>query len=65
MFSNLQNYHDKMFWNQAAKKVSEEFDLYLDQGFFEENVRNPVWICREPISLILGARFSLILGTRW
>jgi len=38
-----------------------------DQGFFRENVWNPVWICRDPISLILGARwwFSLILGTRF
>ena len=33
-------------------------------GFFKENVRYPVWICRVPISLILGTRFSLILGTR-
>jgi len=31
--------------------------------FFKENVRYPVWICREPISLILGTRFE-ILGTR-
>jgi len=35
-------------------------------GFFKENVRDPVWICRDPISLILGTRFSLSLGTgRW
>jgi len=34
-------------------------------GFFKENVRNPVWICRDPVSLILGIRFSLILGTWW
>jgi len=34
-------------------------------GFFlKENVRNPVWICEDPISLILGTQFSLILGTR-
>ena len=35
----------------------------LNQGFFKENVRYPVWTCRDPISLILGTRFSLILGT--
>ena len=35
------------------------------QGFFKENVTNPVWICRDPISLILGTQFSLILGTRF
>jgi len=36
-------------------------------GFFKENVRYPVWTCRDPISLILGTRwwFSLILGTRF
>jgi len=39
--------------------------IELIQGFFKENVRNPVWICRDPISLILRTRFSLILGTRW
>ena len=32
--------------------------------FYKENVRNPVWICRGPISMILVTRFSLILGTR-
>jgi len=30
---------------------------------FKENIKYPVWICRDPISLILGTRFS-ILGTR-
>jgi len=25
--------------------------------FFKENVRNPVWICTDPISLILGIQF--------
>jgi len=24
--------------------------------FFKENVRYPVWTCRDPISVILGAR---------
>jgi len=33
------------------------------QFFFNENVSYPVWTCREPISLILGTRFS-IQGTR-
>jgi len=33
--------------------------------FFKDNVRCPVWNCRDPISLILGTRFSLILGTRF
>jgi len=33
--------------------------------FFKENVRYPVWTCRDPISLILETQFSLILGTRF
>jgi len=38
--------------------------LTLIQGFFKENVRYPVWIYRDQIYLILGTRYSLILGTR-
>jgi len=37
--------------------------LSVKSAFFKENVRYPVWICREPISLILGTRFE-ILGTQ-
>jgi len=33
--------------------------------FFKEHVRYPVWTFRDPISLILATRFSLILGTQW
>ena len=42
--------------------------LHLQTGsslirfFFEENVRYPVWICGDPISLILGTRFSDFRG---
>jgi len=36
-----------------------------NQSFFKENIRYPVWVCRDPIFLILGTRFSLIPGTRW
>jgi len=39
--------------------------LPVVHNLFKENVRNPVWICSDPISLILGTRFSLILGTRF
>jgi len=35
---------------------------YTYSGFFKENVRHPVWTCRDPISLIPGTRFP-ILGT--
>ena len=39
--------------------------LTVKPGFFyKENVMYPVCTCRDPISLILGTRFSLILGTR-
>jgi len=30
--------------------------LLLYISFFKENVRYPVWTCRDPISLILGTR---------
>jgi len=36
----------------------------LYQVFFKENVRYLVWTCGDPISLILGTRFSLYPGTR-
>jgi len=36
--------------------------MFTKVVFVEENVRYPVWTCRDPISLILGTRFS-ILGT--
>jgi len=39
--------------------------LHSFQFFFKENVRHPVWTCWYPISLIIGTRVSLILGTRW
>ena len=43
--------------------VAWQFYLF-SQFFLKENVRSPVWTCRDPISLILGTRFFLILGTR-
>ena len=33
--------------------------LWFHQGFFQENVKQPVWTCRDPISLILGTRAGL------
>jgi len=38
---------------------------FFVQFFFKENVRYPIWICMDPICLILGTRFYLILGTRF
>jgi len=35
------------------------FKLPIKQVFFKENVRYPVWTCRDPISLILGTQFSV------
>jgi len=40
-------------------------EMFTKVVFFKENVRYPVWTCRDLISLILGTRFSLILGTRF
>jgi len=39
--------------------------LVQPRFFFKENVRYPVWNCRDPISLIPGTRISLILRTQW
>ena len=51
-------YHDLM----VGINYKINLIMYL-QGFFKENVRYLVWTFRDPISLILGTRFSLILGT--
>jgi len=56
---------------EAVKKVAKVAKTCSNdkQFFFKENrvklVWIPVWICRDPISLILGTRFSLILGTQF
>jgi len=50
--------------NFAYSEMIALFYTKAKDIFFKENVRNPVWICRDSISLILGTRFSLILGTR-
>jgi len=47
----------------SAEIVFRKFGKVNPVFFFKENIRYPVWICRDPISLILGTRFSLILGT--
>ena len=49
----------KIVW---AFDCSTVFRAYFATGFSKENIRYPVWTCRDPISLILGTRFSMILG---
>jgi len=49
----------------GADDIFAQQIFWLSQVFFKENVRYPVWTCRDPISLILGIRFSLILRTRF
>jgi len=39
-------------------------NVHVVQVFFKENIRYPVWTCRDPIFQILGIRFSLIPETR-
>jgi len=51
--------------NVLAFECSTIVRAYFATGFFKENIRYPVWTCRDPISLILGTRFSMILGTRF
>jgi len=50
---------------RAARTPLRAKPRWCKPVFFKENVRYPVWTYREPISLILGTRFFLILGTRW
>jgi len=45
--------------------IFDNVKILIMPVFFKENVAYPVWTCRDPISLILGIRFSLIIGTRW
>ena len=51
----------RFYWILKRKVYLAKMN-HLPQGFFKEN---PVWTRRDPISLILGTRFSLILGTRF
>jgi len=61
-----------LFWlsrEEVLQKITRAHTFYMQllhlwQLFLKENVRNPAWICKDPISLIPGTRFSLILGTR-
>jgi len=48
----------------VSSKANTLFFLLLISFFLKENVRFLVWTCRDPISLILGTRFSLILRAR-
>jgi len=61
-------------WLESSHRFESRFQLcllhgkqnyYINQGFFEENVKYPVWTYRDPISLILGTRFFLVRGTHW
>ena len=58
-FNTVENFTTNFVFQGMVKKFS------IQQVFFKENIWYPVWTCRDPISLILGTRFSLILGTRW
>jgi len=49
--------HDKVCSCEICEALNVE-----PRVFFNENVRNPVWICRDPISPILGTRFSWFQG---
>jgi len=40
--------------------IKDVFMFGLQQVFYKENVRCPVWICRDPISMILGTRFEIL-----
>jgi len=56
-----ESFAEKTNRQRAAKPV-----CCVNTRFFLRKMlgTNPAWICRDPISLILGTRFSLTLGTR-
>ena len=47
----------KTCFGQNEKVWMDEKLVTIFRVFFKENVRNPVWICTDPISLILGIQF--------
>jgi len=62
-----QNY--EKIWIQLLQQIlvftaNQTWQLVIKIIISKENVRYPVWTCRDPIFLILGTQFSLILGTR-
>ena len=62
-FQNIENTRkqEETIWIKYA--LCSYFDKisYTYSGFFKENVRYPVWTCRDPISLILRRRGGHIL----
>jgi len=49
---------DAELLRKAMDRLGLCFESYFlrSKVFFKENVRYPVWTCRDPISLILGTR---------
>jgi len=46
-----------MLWTAGVHHyIVKRINAQVYQFFFKENVRYPVWTCRDPISLILGPR---------
>jgi len=56
---------EKLAQHHQEAQSQQKILFYINRVFFKENVRYPVWIFTDPISLILGPRFSQILGTWW
>jgi len=44
-------------WISYPSWLSFKNRFKIQPVFFKENVRYPIWICRDPISLILGTRW--------
>ena len=57
----LENTKKYVYFDRTARQNASKNSYWRNQvnkcTFFKEIVRNPVWICRDPFSLILGTRF--------
>jgi len=46
-----------LFLSFKNEENGDSLPITVYQVFFKENVRYPVWTCRDPISLFLGTRW--------
>ena len=58
-----QNNDELRSWKCQLAMQTVYIHYTISRFFFKENVRYPVWTCSDPICLILGTRFTMILGT--
>jgi len=59
IFNTVKNFRANSVFRASAScsKILNDKKYFNTAGFFKENVRFLVWICKDPISLILGPHF--------